>query len=62
MGVIISGPKDKQEYYKAEAEKLRRQADEVEKIENYPEAKRLRALASQLDTKAEIIEDQLKSI
>ena len=31
MGVIISGPKDKQEYYKAEAEKLRRQADEVER-------------------------------
>ncbi len=62
MSVIIGGPKEKQEYYIMEAEKLRKQAEAAEKDENYPEAKRLRTLAEKLEADAKVLEKQLKNM
>lgn len=61
MGVIISDLRDKKQYYLEEAAKLRRQAAEVEKTEDYPEAKRLYDLAEKADHAADLIDKELKS-
>jgi len=60
MGVIISERKDKKYYYKQEADKLRRQASEMEKNEDYAEAKRLRELADESDKTARSLDNEMK--
>ncbi len=63
MGTIFSSLRDKKEYYKNEADKLNRRAEEVaEKTENYPEAKRLRDLASKSENAAYSIDKQLRNM
>lgn len=61
MGVIISDKRDKKEYYKNEADKLKRRAIEVEKAENYAEAKRLDNLADKAGKAADSYDRELKN-
>jgi type II secretory pathway component PulL len=61
MGVLFSDVRDKKQYYQDQADKLRRQADEVaNKTENLPEARRLDDLASEAEKKAREMDRQLR--